>query len=88
MWYLIIALIMFAFEWAFLFAFDRAETKRLNHLSTIVNDLSELGPWAVVFIIGAALWPIVILILLGVISFKTVLKKPFENLSNWIYEHM
>ena len=88
MWYLIIALIMFALEWAFLFAFDRAETKRLNNLSTIVCDLSELGPWAIVFFIGAAAWPLVVLILLGVVSFNTVLKKPFENLSNWIYEHM
>lgn len=88
MWYLIIALIMFALEWAFLFAFDRAESKRLGVVSPIINDFEALFPWVIRFSIGALIWPLSILIVISIIMFNTILKEPFEKLSEWIYEHM
>ena len=88
MWYLIIALIVFALEWSFLFAFDRAKSKRFNAVSPIINDFEALFPWAIVFLIGALAWPLSILIVISIIMFNTVLKEPFEKLSEWIYEHM
>lgn len=88
MWYLIIALIVWALGIAFVSVLVVADNKRLDRHNTM-DDLVEYAlPILMITFLTAMIWPLTVLIILLIIVFMLFLKEPFDKLTTWLSEKL
>lgn len=89
MWYLIGALIFFVLEMACAFTINRAMSLRTDFRRCgIFNDFEDLGALAIVAVLGAAIWPLTLSIIVFFFIFNCFLEEPFNRLAKWLSDRL
>lgn len=89
MWYLIGALIFFVLEMACALTINRAMSLQNNsRYYGILNDFEDLAYVAIAAVIGAAIWPLTLSIIVCFLIFNCLLEKPFNRLAKWLSDRL
>lgn len=89
MWYLIGALIFFVLEMAFVFTINRAMSlQNDSKYYGILDNFEDLGVVTLVAVIGAAIWPLTLLIIVCFFIFNCFLEEPFNRLAKWLSDRL